>query len=220
VSDATTAPTGYVYVDCETTGLDRRRHHPYELAWAVDTGPVYTLLLPHTLRYADPAALEVGGYWRRNIPGMLSTRTGRALPGLQQFVDAFDGPHGKRTLVAANPCFDTGMLWGRLIGREPWHTRLRRRLWLPAPPAPVEPWHYRLLDIEAYAAGAFGWEKPRGLSTIRDWLTARRYAIPRPDHSSGGDVATVRACHHAIWDYLGKPYGALAPRLDPAAEPA
>lgn len=213
-------PTGFVYVDLETTGLDRRRHHPYELAWAVDTGPIWTLLLPHTLRYAEPAALEVGGYWRREIRDMLGVRGGRYGPGIVDFVEAFAAPEGKRTLVAANPAFDTGMLHGKVIGREPWHSVLRRALRLPAPPAPAEPWHYRLLDIEAYAAGAFGWDKPRGLLAVRDWLVARRYAIPMPDHSAAGDVATLRACHHAIWDYLGKPYGALAPRLDPAAEPA
>ena len=222
LTDLEKRPTGFVYVDLESTGLDRRRHHPYELAYAVDDGPIWTLLLPHTLRYAEQAALEVGRYFTRGIPVRLRMEQHGMRPiaaTLGDFVAAFAGPDGsKNTLVAANPAFDTGMLFGKVIGREAWTSRARRALHLPAPPAPAEPWHYRLLDIEAYAAGLFGWPKPAGLRTVRDFLVSRGYDIPAPDHSAAGDVATLRAVHYACWDVLGKPY-ANAPRIDPRQEP-
>jgi hypothetical protein len=216
-------PTGYVYTDVETTGLDPRRHLAYELSWALDDGPIYTVLLPHTLRYADPAALEVGRYFGRDIPGKLRARYDRPVHAeLGDFVAAFNRPDGRKgTLVAANPAFDTSMLFGKVIGREPWTSRARRALRLPAPPAPAEPWAYRLLDIEAYAAGCFGWPKLGGLRTIREWLLTRGYAIPAPDHTAAGDVATLRAAHDACWDYIGKPYAAdLAPRTNPRQVPS
>lgn len=225
-------PTGFVYLDGESTGLDHRRHDFYEVAWAVDTGAIYRMLLPHRLRYAQPAALEVGGYWSRDIPGEWRRRnslfgavnalTSDTIPGtVDDLVKAFTNPDGsKRTLVCANPNFDANMLFGKVIAREHWTSRLRRALRLPAPEAPEAPWHYRLLDIEAYAAGAFGWGKPAGLRNIRDWLTARGYDIPAPNHSAAGDVATLRAIHFACWDYLGKPYAhGLAPRINPRQEP-
>jgi hypothetical protein len=214
---------GFVYVDTETTGLDRRRHHAYELSWAVDRGPIHTLLLPHSLRYADPKALEVGGYYSRGIPGKLRMQQRHERPAfcnLADFVAAFTAPDGsKRTLVAANPAFDAGMLFGKVIGREPWSTRWRRRLCLPAPPAPVEPWHYRMLDIEAYAAGVFGWTQPLGMTKLRDQFTARGYIIPEPDHTAAGDVAALRAMHYACWNWLG-PWGPDVPRTDRAVDPA
>lgn len=198
-------PTGFVYVDCETTGLDRRRHHVFELAWALDDGPIYTLLLPHTLRYAQPEALAVGRYHERRIADMIATRDWYSPPRttITDFVTAFAGPDGsRRTLVAANPAFDAGMLHGKVIGREPWTSRTRRLLHLPAPDAPAEPWHHRLLDIEAYAAGAFGWPHLAGLRTISDWLTEHGYPIPAPDHTAASDVATLRAIHRAVHTHI------------------
>lgn len=203
-------PAGFVYVDCETTGLDPRRHDAYELAWAVDDGPVFCRLLPHRRRYAEPIALEVGGYERRRIREMLREQrrweghpSGRpSQPPLAEFVAAFAGPSGPRTLVAANPAFDAGMLHGKVIGREPWTMRARRALRLPVGAAPAAPWHYRLLDIEAYAAGVFGWQHLRGLAKIREHLAGLGYDIPAPDHTATRDVVTLRAVHHACWDHL------------------
>lgn len=224
MTDDQQRPTGFVYVDTETTGLDHRRHDAYELGWAVDEGPIHRILLPHRLRYADPVALEVGGYRSRGIAGRLKLEQSMQAPvhaSLHDFVAAFTGPDGsQRTLVAANVTFDWAMLFGKVVAREPWSSRARRRLLLPAPPAPAEPWHYRKLDIEAYAAGAFGWDRPKGVTTIRDWLTARGYLIPAQDHTAVGDVATIRAIHYACWDYLGKPWAIdLCPKLT-RGEPA
>ena len=62
-----------IVLDTETTGLDRFRHQPWEVAWcditpavrecaSVDGLPVHTLLLPHSAEDADPAALRIGRY--------------------------------------------------------------------------------------------------------------------------------------------------------------
>lgn len=194
--------TGFVYVDVESTGLDPARHHPYELAFAVDDGPIWTVLLPHTLRYADPAALDVGRYHERGIRHAYRDQQRGAMPvhaGLPDFVAAFTAPDGsKNTLVCANPHFDANMLFRKVICRESWTSRARRALRLPAPPAPAEPWHYRMLDIEAYAAGVFDWAKPRGLRDIHAHLTRLGYSIPAPDHTAAADVATLRECRRAI----------------------
>lgn len=214
--------TGFVYVDTETTGLDRRRHHVFELAWAVDHGPISSILLPHSLRYAEPKALEISGYHSRSIPGRLKMEQRHERPihaTLADFVAAFTNPDGsKRTLVAANPAYDAGMLFGKVIGRERWTSRARRALRLPAPPAPVEPWHYRMLDIEAFAAGVFGLPKPLGMAKLRDHLVARRFDIPMPDHTARGDVAALRAMHYACWAWLGPRSATITPAW-PAAGP-
>lgn len=81
------------------------------------------------------------------------------------------------TLCAANPAFDASFLkarWG--------HT----------------PWRYRLLDIEAYAMGALGYDVPQGLKTIAADLRELGHEIPEPDHTAAGDVATLRECHWAL----------------------
>jgi hypothetical protein len=197
----------WVYVDCETTGLDRRRHDAYELSWAIGQGPIHTLLLPHRAQYADAAALMVGRYRERDIPRLLREQ-GQLTDlkqRLQDFVTAFRTPEGgKRTLVAANPNFDAGMLFGKVIGVESRANRVKRFLRLPAPAAPTEPWHYRLLDIEAYAAGVLGWTELKGLRAIQEHLTTMHRHIITPNHTSAGDVATLRGVHWALMDILAE----------------
>ena len=155
-----------IYLDTETTGLDPERHEVWELAYAVNNGPILSGVVRHSLRYADSKALEVGGYDPRGVVATYSDVEDlcrRALEGA--------------TIVGANPAFDTSFLrarWG------------------------ITPWAYRLLDIEAYAMPALYLDRPRGLAFIAQWLGARGYDIPEPDHTAAGDVATVRACHQAL----------------------
>lgn len=159
-------PMTFVYLDTETTGLDPDRHEVWEIAYAIDDGPVLSAFVPHSLATADREALELNGYWRRHV-GRVDDRA-----DLHARL-ALDGA----TLVGANPAFDAAFLrarWG------------------------VTPWKYRLLDVEAYAMGALGFDEPRGLAAIREALVELGRDIPEPDHTAGGDVATVRACHLAL----------------------
>ena len=159
-----------VYLDTETTGLDPDRHEIWELAYAVDDGPIHSGVMFHSLRHADPKALAMNGYW---------DRTRDATPKAWQQLEngartALEGA----TLVGANPAFDAAFLrarWG------------------------VAPWRYRLLDVEAYAMGALGYDQPKGLKDIAATLAiGEGFDIPSPDHSAAGDVATLRACHLAL----------------------
>lgn len=157
-----------VYVDTETTGLDPALHEVWEIAYAVDDGPVISGVVPHSLRNANPVSLSMNGYYARAPLGGAHTY------GVDEGCrTALQGA----TLIAANPAFDAAFLrarWG------------------------VSPWYYRLFDIEAYAMGALGHAIPQGLATIVRYLRDEGFDIPEPDHSAAADVATLRACHKAL----------------------
>lgn len=171
------------YVDVETTGLDPSIHQVWEIAIAVGDGPIVSTLVTHHCVAADTEALAVSRYYERGggtfakPVGYLTSeekdRFRTALSTERKIRDVLDGV----TLVGANPAFDAAMLrarWG------------------------AAPWHFRLLDIEAYAMGALGHDRPRGLATIAADLRARGFDIPEPDHSAAADVAATRACHRAL----------------------
>lgn len=105
--------TDLVFLDTETTGLDPALHEVWEIAVAVNDGPVSSYRLPHSIATADPKALELNGYWgRANRPGA---------------TDAYDlelrAMLSGATVVGANPAFDTAFLRARW-GASPWHHRL------------------------------------------------------------------------------------------------
>lgn len=161
-----------IFADTETTGLDPELHEVWEIAWAHDVGEVESAVVPHTLVGADPAALAMNGYFKRGLGHGVATEASLLAEG------RFRADLTGAVLVGANPSFDARFLAKR------WGT---------------EPWQYRMLDIEAYAMGALGWMKPRGLKDIRVELVDRYgVEIPEPDHSAAGDVATLRACFHFL----------------------
>jgi hypothetical protein len=89
------------------------------------------------------------------------------------------------TIVGSNPAFDTAFL------RSRWK---------------VAPWHHRLVAVESMALQAFGWNRPRGLASVRDALVDWGIAgknIPEPDHTAAGDVATLRAVYKALREMGG-----------------
>lgn len=156
----------FVYLDTETTGLNPTVHQVWEIAYALDDEPIQKGYVPHTLVNADAKALEIGGYDER-IPDLIA---GGPLDEyrLQSILIG-------RTLVAANPHFDASFL------NERWRT------WGKAP------WKYRMLDIEAYAAGVLGWDLPKGLAGICEAL-----GVTPGDHTAAGDVHALRKCHRAL----------------------
>lgn len=81
------------------------------------------------------------------------------------------------TVVGANPAFDTAFL------RIRWDD---------------VPWHHRLWDIEAYAAGVLCLNSLKGMAGVSEALRERGWQIPRPDHSAAGDVAALRASFYAL----------------------
>lgn len=157
-----------VFVDIETTGLDRERHEIVEIAWARLDGPTMVVRPRHTLRHADPRALEINQYHQRQLGEQPSSAD-----EISQFILDVRG----NTVVAANPAFDCGFLQTH-FGHAPWH--------------------YRLLDIESFAAGVLRWVRPPSLKQIRDYLLDAGHDLPLNDHTAGADVECLRACWKAL----------------------
>ena len=160
------------YLDTETTGLSPSVHDVWEMAVAIDDGPIESRLLIHDLVAADPEALEMNDYYRRvfkeeNYDYKEATRwevqQKRRLNGV--------------TIVGANPAFDASFL------SERWS---------------VSPWHHRLLDIEVYAHGVLRTDRILGLREIAHRMQDNGYDVPDPDHTAAGDVRTLRAAHRAL----------------------
>ena len=83
-------------------------------------------------------------------------------------VDLLDGA----TMVGVNPAFDAAMLrarWG------------------------FTPWHYRLLDVEAYAAAVLGLDHVPSLAEV-----CERVRVKPGDHTTAGDVRAVREAHRVL----------------------
>lgn len=102
-----------VFLDTETTGLDPALHQIWEIAWAIDDGPIESRVVTHSLQTADPKALEINGYWERIDAWSINTRADHTLRAI------LDGA----TIVGSNPAFDAAFLRARW-GVAPWHHRL------------------------------------------------------------------------------------------------
>lgn len=159
-----------VFLDTETTGLEYGKHEIWEIAWAVNDGPVEECVLVHSLKTADPEALDLNGYFRRHV-GAVPRSEG---PWMDLNVRK---ALANNTLVCANPSFDRFFMyfrWGH------------------------EPYKYRSIDVESIALVVFDWARPRGLKDIAQALRDLKYDIPTPDHTAGKDVEVLRACYNAL----------------------
>jgi DNA polymerase III epsilon subunit-like protein len=100
-----------VYLDTETTGLDPFQHEVWEIAWALEDGPVQTMQVRHSLAGADVEALRMNGYldrWDRAVGDAREAGLRNTLRGA--------------TLVCCNPAFDEAFLRQRW-GSTYWHHR-------------------------------------------------------------------------------------------------
>lgn len=159
------APRRLVIVDTEYTNLDTEVAEVVDLAYCEPGGPIISGTPPHTLRAADPKALEVNRYHERDLGN-------RALWDRDVADDLARATAGQ-TMVGCNPRVDARVLQ-RLLG--------------------YEPWHYRLADLESAAWLLLGFDQMPGLRQIRDRLTSLGYDIPEPDHTAAGDVKVTAAC--------------------------
>lgn len=162
-----------VFLDTETTGLCPHRHQVWEVAYAVNAGPIVTVQLPHSLNHADPVALRLNGYVDRVDPKMVD---GRGL-SMWKVEDELRGIVEGCHIVGSNPSFDTAFLFAR------WRE---------------QPWHHRRIDVTPMAMIRFGWDRPKGMKDIADALRRQGHDIPAPDHTAAGDVATLRAVYEAL----------------------
>lgn len=155
-----------VFLDIETTGLDPDKHEAWEIAFAHEHGPVESAVLVHSLKTADPKALELNGYFQRFPNGARSTgpivdiQVRQALTGV--------------TIVAANPSFDVDFLYRR------WG---------------VAPWHHRKIDVETMAYTVLQYDEMKGMKDISEDLRGMGFAVDQPDHTAAGDVIALRQCY-------------------------
>lgn len=165
----TKIPDHLVFVDTETTGLDLDEHDIWEIAFTVGDSPMITVKqVEHTLRNADPKALELNGYRVRALH--------RSMWNVDDDLFIASELTGK-TLVGANPAFDAYRLekrWGRA------------------------PWHYRLIDVESMAVPILGLNKPLGLRGLVDKLTHMGYTVPRNNHTAADDVTATREVYRTL----------------------
>lgn len=160
-----------VFIDTETTGLDYDLNEVVELSWAVEDGPIKTIIPEHTLNNASKTAMRINQYFERGLD--------KATRATQEQVEEFLEDVQGATLVGANPRFDARMVMNSLELQE-------------------EPWHYRLLDLSAYAAGKLGAPLPLGMRELFERMQTLGFSVPQPDHTAAGDVEATRAIYRML----------------------
>lgn len=166
-----------VVVDTETNGLDVHRHEPVEIAWwNLTTGKRGHFIVAHNvhdiLGNADVKALQVNRYIDRiadHVPEYDEQDRGELLTELTG-----------NTLAGSNPAFDAAML-----------TKLYRPIrtsWQP-------PWHHRMLDLSAYAAGMLSLNELPGLAKVCELLD-----VEPGDHSAEADVTATGQCFKKLFE--------------------
>jgi DNA polymerase-3 subunit epsilon len=170
-----------IVVDVETSGLIPDHDVAVEVAWWVlETGERGCFIPPHdtewVLQEGDPQALKLNGYRAR-------------LAGQPQDTEDVERAQLARklagnTLAGSNPAFDTYFLvLPPFIGHA------------------TPPWHHRLLDLSAYAAGVLNippTELP-GLAAVCERLGIENAA----PHTAEGDVDATGRCFLALMDLAG-----------------
>lgn len=171
-----------IIVDLETTGLDSTTYKILEVA-AINTATDEIIhFAPHIealdLGMADPIALQVNRYYER---GAWKNRLPANATGDQYFklAEMLKG----NTFGGCNPRFDADFLTQTSHHLNP------------------EPWHYRLADLSAYAAGALGIPADDliGLSDI-----CERLGVENDDpHSALGDARATAECFRKLSSLKG-----------------
>lgn len=159
-----------VFLDTETFGLELD-HDIWEMAWAVNDGPVLSAIVPHDARNADPKALEINGYLRRGLGRQTDPTFEYSLRA------ALKGA----TVVGATVSFDMARLQRRW-GVTPWHYRL----------VDVSSMSLPILGPDADGL-------PMGLWDICNTLRDRwSLEVPLPSHRAADDVRATRAAFHGL----------------------
>lgn len=167
-------------IDVETTGLRPGSEDVWEVACIdldTDTEHVWRIEpRPGVVARMHPDALAVNHYHSRTCAPDWTWDD--PVKACEQLADLLDGAH----LVGASPAFDTAHL-----------IEMFRRHYI-VPPA----WRHRLVDVEAMAAGLFGWTVPRSLSDTAAELGIDVDGYER--HTALGDARLTRDVHRAILD--------------------
>jgi hypothetical protein len=184
-----------VFLDTETTSLDRRTREVWDIG-AVRRTPdggrteFSALVADVDLRFADEESLKIGRFaWRHPARGGTPEAGTGLLPGYQ--MAAMLGAEGG--LLAPDPT--TGpVIW---VGAVPWFDEhsiwnfLHRYGWV----GDSLPWHYHLVDVETLAAGRLGIRPPWSF----DFLLAQfGLAQGEARHTGLGDALLVEQLYDAV----------------------
>jgi DNA polymerase-3 subunit epsilon len=172
-----------VVVDTETNGLDLKHHQAVEVAWWNLTTDERGVFIPlHNQRMvlhdADLPALRINGYIDRIADHMLAAHESeRAIRNLY-------GELRGATLAGSNPAFDAVML-----------AKLFRQLEGRGGPQALNnhPWHHRMWDLSAYAAGVLRLDELPGLAKVCELL-----GIKPGDHTAETDVQATGLCFREL----------------------
>ena len=130
-------------------------------------------------RTGDPKTLWFGV---KQVPEFIDNFIGftkRGLSGREsqwgEFHEFFVASDGN-TMVAANPAFDKAFL----------------------DKAGLFNFHYRMLDVEAFAMAKLRSPEMPSMKNIFDILTARKHKLAAPDHTSRNDVLAMREAFHIL----------------------
>ncbi|GJF06563.1 hypothetical protein [Pseudonocardia sp. D17] len=188
-----------VVVDIETNGLNFERHRAVEVAWwNLTTDARGRFIPPHSvsdvLAAAELQALRINRYIDR-IAGHGQDVNGHELGRLHgQFLgyDQDDIDEGgfpaeiAHTLAGSNPAFDAQFLAKLFAAAD-------------GPDTDPEPWHHRLWDLSAYAAGVLGLDELPGLARVCELLD-----VEGPDHTAEGDVTATGRCFLQLQQIVAK----------------
>ena len=179
------------FIDCETTGLDHRRHVPWEVSVIHQDGETMTafvVLGREELADADPFALDIGRFHERHPSGNAYT-VGDGTPLRDPYHVAkdvarmTDGAH----LVGACPWFDEQML-RKLCYSQGFQPR----------------WHYHLIDVESLAVGYLS---AAGVQVPLPWKSddlSRLLGLPilgpEAKHTAYGDAIHARSMYLHLVD--------------------
>lgn len=156
-----------IVVDCETTGLLPENHIAVEVAWwDLSTNERKCFIPRHSVEFV----LSHGDPVALEMNGYRERLLGQPMDNGENMVMLGARLHNN-TMAGSNPGFDARFL-KPFIG---------------------EPWHHRMWDLSAYAAGVLGLNYLPGLIDV-----CGRLDVPPPDHTAEGDVTATGLCFLAL----------------------
>lgn len=171
----------YIFIDCETGGLDYRRHPLLEVTYAVGLNEPVTLYPSDVDDFAlmyecEPEALKING-WDKYLsdPDAMPDRS------IETDWDVFARALSGKFWVGANPRFDVNFV-------EEFFS-----------PEPLT-YNHRLFDIQTYFAGRKGLDIPQSFRKIVKYYKSIGWQIKDPDHTSRQDVIVTRQAFSIMLD--------------------
>ncbi|ATS92996.1 DnaQ-like DNA polymerase III subunit [Mycobacterium phage Superphikiman] len=180
-----------IVVDVESTGLGSDADILEVAAVSLSTG-VELSFVPcvsmETFAKADPKALEVNRYFERGVRSRMldAEETGRGYHMLREWLEG-------NVLAGSNPAFDAELLSRASYAKTYSYASADDTVVYP----PFgRPWHHRLLDLSAYAAGVLGIpvEELPGLHKVCELLGV----VNEEAHSALGDARATAECFRIL----------------------